>query len=111
MIIFYTDKFVPTWAAGCARGPLIFIRPKYKNDIGLRMHEWTHVKQWLMTFGVHSMLYLMSKRYKLWAEVQAYKEQLKFCLTDKSELFAGFISSNYGLDVTKEEVLILLKSK
>lgn len=108
-MIFYTDRFVPDNAAGCARGPLIFIRPKYRNDRGLLAHEQTHVQQWLRTGGLHSFLYLFSKKYKLAAEVEAYKEQLKYSPTDIG-LFAEYISRDYNLDITPEQALDLLKS-
>ena len=110
MNVFYTNFGVPKWAAGCARGPLIFIRPQYKGDAGLVAHEQVHVRQaFIGLFIVHAWLYLLSDRYKLWCEVAAYKEQAKHYADDRLPQFAGFISHNYGLSITHQEALKLLK--
>jgi hypothetical protein len=107
-LIFITNKFIVEGFAGCAMGPVILIRPEYKNDIGLLEHEKVHRKQWLRTFSIHSFLYLWSDKYKLSAEVEAYKEQAKHYLDDRRPKFAEYIASRYGLMVTKEEALELL---
>lgn len=106
-MIFYTNRFVPSNSAGCSRGPVIFIRPEYKDDIGLLEHEKVHVKQWYRTFGVHSFLYLFSKNYKLKSEVEAYKKQLEY--SPKSvDLFAKYLSEDYGLNISIDKVKTLL---
>lgn len=109
MIIFYTDKFVPTNSAGCARGPIIFIKPKYKDDVGLLEHEKVHVRQWLRTCTLHTYLYLLSKKYRLKSEVEAYKAQLKYA-PKSTDLFATYLSRDYNLSITKEEAKKLLIS-
>lgn len=110
MLTFYTDKFIPDFAAACARGPVIFIRPKYKEDKGLLEHEKTHRMQWILTLGLHSLFYLFSNTYKLWSEVEAYKKQLQYYSDDRADLFAGFIATKYNLNISKENALKLLRS-
>ena len=75
-LILYTDN-LPEGVGGCANGPVIRIRPKYREDEGIHAHELTHVWQWWLTLGLHSLLYLLVRRYRLWAEVQAYREQTR----------------------------------
>lgn len=106
-MVFYTDKFVPKRAAGCARGPFIFIRPEYKSDIGLLEHERVHAKQWYRTVGLHSFLYLFSKQYRLKSEVEAYREQLKYSPRE-ADLYALFISTEYNINIDKDEAKKLL---
>ena len=107
----YTSR-IPTKFGGLARGPFVKIRPKYMNDIGLHHHEMTHVKQWYRTFGFHGLLYKYNHDYKLKAEVEAYKVQLKHCEQPKYNiyLFADYITKKYGLDVSRDEALQLLSS-
>lgn len=107
-MIFFTTNFIPDNAAGCTRGPLIFIRPEYKNDKGLIEHEKIHRWQWFRTFGLHSFLYLLSDVYRLAAEVEAYREQAKYYNNDRRELFAEFISRDYGISVSVSNALKLL---
>lgn len=109
MNVFYTNRFVPTGSAGCARGPLIFIRPEYKGDAGLLAHERVHVWQWLRTLGLHSFLYLLSDSYKLACEVEAYKAQAACYADDRTPMFAIYIADDYGLNITAAEALKLLR--
>lgn len=106
MMIFYTNWFIPAWAA---RGPFIFIRPAYKDDAGLLAHEKVHVKQWLRTLGLHGLLYLMSDKYKLAAEVEAYKAQATSYPDDRRPQLAAHLAAHYDLDITQHEALERLK--
>lgn len=101
--VFYTDKFIREGFGGVAKGPLIFIRPKYRDDKGILEHEKVHVRQWWRG-GQWRMT-------KLEREVEAYKEQLKWYPDDRSYMFAEFISTKYGLNVTQQEALELLRGK
>lgn len=65
----------------------------------------------VLSLSVHSLLYLIFSKYKLLAEVAAYKEQLKYYKDDRSILFAEFISKRYGLKITTEEAHKLLLKK
>ncbi|MDP3650910.1 MAG: hypothetical protein Q8R67_04420 [Rhodoferax sp.] len=60
-------------------------------------------------FALHSLLYALVPAYRLWAEVQAYREQLRHYPDDRTELFAGFIAANYRLTVTPEKAEALLR--
>ena len=106
-MIFYTNRFVPKGFAGCARGPIIFIRPEYRHDKGLLSHEKVHRKQWLRTLGLHSLLYLFVPEYRLAAEVEAYKVQMKHN-PENARLFARYIATKYRLDITADSAMKLL---
>lgn len=109
-MIFYTDRFVPDGHAGCARGPFIFIRPQHKGDAGLLAHEKVHVRQWWRTLGLHSLRYLFSRRYRLKAEVEAYREQLKHSPGNEA-VYAVLITARYGLNITITEAYTALGEK
>jgi len=99
-IVFYTNWFIPKKAAGCARAIFIFIKPEYREDIGLLAHERTHVRQFLRLFFIHSFKYLFNKDYRYWCEVEAYGRQLQVNGNlDYLDLYAGFICREYNLDV------------
>lgn len=109
MFVFYTDRFVSEGARGCCRGPLIFIRPQYRDDRGLLEHEKVHRRQWLRTLGIHSLLYLFVPEYKLASEVEAFKVQAECYTDDRLPYFAKIISTRYNLKVTEEAALKLLR--
>lgn len=110
----YTDEMAES-TGGYAKAWFIRIRPKYREDVGIHEHEKVHVWQWWRTLGLHSLLYLCFKSYRLAAEVEAYREQLKHAPATNDperyrQMYAGFISDpdpvkGYGLKITKEEVL------
>lgn len=131
----YTDNLPPD-VGGCANGPVVRIRTKYRDDPGIHAHEAEHVRQWyvgvligvlaaLAMIGLpvpakcsewwpvalsagcalHPLAYMLLARYRLWAEARAYRIQLKHYPDDRSKLFAGFIASEYGLEITPGEAL------
>lgn len=105
-LTFYTDFGVPEGSAACARGPVILIRPKYRDDNGIYAHEWTHVKQSFMgLFILHALMYLLHKGYRFSCEVEAYREQARHYPDDRRPKFARFIATKYGLDVSEEDAL------
>ena len=91
--------------------PIIFIRPEYKDDIGLHAHERTHVKQawkWILP-PLHALVYALDDRYRLACEVEAYREQARYS-PQNIERFAEFIARDYDLPITKEYALELLNA-
>lgn len=137
-LIFYTNK-LPTDVGGRANGPVVRIRPKYRADAGIHAHEAEHVEQWYVgvLIGVlaalsmssipsqwsgwwplalgagcalHPAAYLLLPRYRLWAEVRAYRIQLRHYPDDRSRLFAGFIASRYRLNISVEEAVNALRN-
>ena len=47
--------------------------------------------------------------YKLACEVACYQEQAKWYEDDRLPRFAGYISKSYGLKITEEDALKLLR--
>ncbi len=106
--LIYSDV-MPEEKGGYVSGLTVYIRPKYRDDIGILKHEEFHILQRYMTLGLHNCIKDLSKRYAIWVEVSAYREQLKWppatvALAYYRDLYAGFIASSwYELDITKEE--------
>lgn len=105
-LIIFTDR-MPVEMGGRARGPVVLIRPKYRDDAGLLAHELVHVGQFwgpavmfsilgalllmqpdplLVYIGyvlpglglaIHSVFYRFDRTYRLWAEVSAYRVQMQ----------------------------------
>ena len=129
-LTFYWAKGVGKGAAATTRICFIFIKPEYKDDEGLYRHELLHVKQWAFTtlvsglmlaainpvlaglsIGVFGLLYTSVPDLRLWCEVEAYDEQLKYYADDRREKFAGFICDHYGLDVSRIEVFNMFTNR
>jgi hypothetical protein len=108
--VIYTNNnwLIPKKYAGVTRLFLVFIRPQYRNDVGLLQHELTHVRQFYKIPLIGAYLYRFSRKYRLHCELEAYREQLKHYQQDHSWLFAGYISKKYNLDISIEEAHRLL---
>ena len=112
-MIFYTDRFIPKGSAGCMRVffiPLIFIRPQYKDDMGLLAHEKKHAEQaWRHILPpIYAIRYLLSESYRLESEVECYKVQLGFNPYNLLK-FAEFIANDYNIDISVADAANLLK--
>ncbi len=110
-LTFFTDNLAD-WQGGVANGPVIRIRPKYRDDQGIYQHELTHVKQWFATLGLHSLLYLW-RPYRLWSETQAYKVQMQYPCADGTRLSLDdaairLASLNYNLNITVGEAMLAI---
>jgi hypothetical protein len=105
----YTDD-IPTGFAGIAVAWFVRIRPAYRDDIGLREHEFVHVAQFWRTCGLYGIGYLLFKSFRLKAEVEAYKVQLQYCLDKEGSRwkFARFIAEKYRLDIAAPAAYDLL---
>ena len=117
---------------------VVNIRPEYKNDVGLHVHEYTHVVQWylstaltlllafltaispvtaplsvflvILSTATHTLLYSLVPKYRLYCEVSAYKKQIACYPKDTSKEFAiQALTTKYKLKLTREEAIRLLK--
>jgi hypothetical protein len=137
-LVFYV-KTLPPNVGGGVNLFVIRILEKYRDDYGIYKHELVHVKQWAVSFAIgllcaaivslvqgssslemwwlfalaggtaHGLMYLVLPSYRLWAEVQAFREQAKHYTDDRKPLFATYISVGYKLKVTAEQALALLR--
>ena len=106
-IVVYTDRLIPARFAGYTIGPVILIRPSHRWDRGLLEHERVHVAQFWRTLGLCGIGCLLSRRYRLRCEVDAYREQLRWASSPvaASRLFARFLAQNYDLRISEEQAL------
>jgi hypothetical protein len=135
----YSDNIDPKFG-GYAIGPYVRIRPKYKNDVGLHVHEYEHVNQfWIGTIlsailiyiglyvfkapydyypvlfaslGAHGNLYKFYEPYKVYCEVVAYSKQLRV-YGDKvvPEWVIRALTTKYGLSITRQEVIDKIQAR
>lgn len=104
--------------------PVALISNAYKGDAGLKAHELQHIKQYCVmaalgaTVGtlainwfagvvlavvLHDAAYTFIRKYRLWAEVSAFRRQLM--IGGSVELAARALADNYDLDITYSEAL------
>lgn len=123
-MIFYSDKAKGAYKLKMT--PFIIINPKFKEDKDLINHEREHVFQWvlcaaltipllfvswgflLLSIMLHDLLYTFVKHYRQWAEVRAFKAQLKSGKGDIN-IAANLLATDYDLGITVEKAKELLR--
>ena len=112
-MILYQKWGVSPGAKATTRGFIIFVDPEFKDDLGLVPHEQVHVDQFFRTCGMHVFLDRFSKDYRFKSEAEAYREQLQhYPLAEypqRLDDYATFLAEHYGLGITKEQAVELLK--
>lgn len=130
----YTDSLPPAFG-GEANGPMIRIRPKHRNDVGLLEHEKFHVREWwawflvmaLLSLGVslavgpmiglplllwaplaHDAAYQRVRRYRQWSEVKAYRIQLGMGRYVSPDFAVAALAEKYDLRLSRERARQLL---
>lgn len=111
-LIFYSDN-LPDGVAGQAKAFVVRIRPEYRTDVGLEMHELEHVKQWWMTLGLHPLLYAFCRPYRAWSETKAYRIQTQypdrrghFMTVDEASRLLTLPRYDLGLSVQEARIAI-----
>jgi hypothetical protein len=127
----YTDDLPPN-VNGRTNAFVVRIRSACKDDVGVHNHEYTHVKQWYKVLavwlsfsallvagtydsigyslapvavagiGIHSLLYLFVRSYRLEAEAQAYAAQVE-AGANLDDMASDLADDSYKLDITKEQ--------
>lgn len=126
---------LPNGVGASSSGPVIRILEKYKDDEGVYQHELRHVNQWLVVsalfaaviatvlfctgssdwfnlafaFAADPLLYTLIPMYKLHMEIDAYRVQALYYEDDRLPRFAQFIATRYGLNVSEDEALKMLR--
>lgn len=120
LIIYQSD--VPR-LTGVAKGPVVYMKTAKSENPALLAHELEHVRQWWRLPIIHNILMLVSSKYKLRSEIQAYRIQIEkrveshnltlaadieYYRTEYAKRYAGFLDEKYDIPVSYEQALNLL---
>lgn len=98
MIIF--THLVPKGFSACAFWPLILIRPEERGNAALIEHELVHYREQAWITPAWVLLYLVSRRFRLAAEVRAYTRQIELGGVSREKAAQALLS--YRLGITLE---------
>lgn len=101
-LVVYT-RILPERKAGLTIGPLVLIQKRYRGDKGLLAHELEHARQFWITFGLHLILYPLSRHYRLWAESVAFARQVRPDRSDLDAMAERLARASYRLGITRGE--------
>jgi len=134
IVVFFTDCCIPKRFGGYNVGPVNFIKPQYRNDLGLIYHEIFHSKQfwknpvkyclgrWLKYFKFLPEKWISWSYKKTFEfETEAYGFQLAFYVkhkfintnetTELLEKFATWVVTKYNIEgYSKQDALLAIRS-
>jgi hypothetical protein len=98
-----STNLIPSGFSACSLWPFIFVRPEHRNDIAVIEHELVHYKEqaWIMLVWV--FLYLVSRKFRLAAEVRAYTRQIELGGVTREQ--AAHALLGYRLGITHEKAM------
>ncbi|MDB5932453.1 MAG: hypothetical protein JWR60_4160 [Polaromonas sp.] len=71
-----STHLVPRGFSACALWPFILVRPEHRGCMALIEHEMVHYREQAWITPAWVVLYLVSRRFRLAAEVRAYRRQI-----------------------------------
>ncbi|MFS8975930.1 hypothetical protein [Cupriavidus necator] len=105
-LVVETRWLIPRGFDGFTPGPLILLRPGASD--ALIEHEKVHVRQFWRSWGLMGVLYLVSRRWRLRYEVEAYREQLRHSPPGAAHALARFLAGKYRLKISEADAYRLL---
>jgi hypothetical protein len=110
-----TLQRMPGRLVGLCVGPFIVVREDYASDYPTIVHELTHCKQfWRGLTVLHLVRYYGSRRYRLKAEVEAFRAELAACPPSERRQrlheSARSLASSYSLGLDTHACRLLLSA-
>ena len=106
---------MPGRLVGLCVGPFVVVREDYASDHPTIVHELTHCKQfWRGLTVLHLIRYYGSRRYRLKAELEAFRAELDACAPGERRQrlleSARSLASSYSLGLDIEACRLLLST-
>ena len=106
---------MPGRLVGLCVGPFVIVREDYASDYPTIVHELTHCKQfWRGLTVLHLIRYYGSRRYRLKAELEAFRAELAACAPSERRQrlleSARSLASSYSLGLDTEACRLLLST-
>lgn len=101
MPIIVSTNLIPTGFSACTLWPFIFVRPQYRSDTALMEHEMVHYREQAWVLPIWLVLYLVSRKFRLGAEVRAFARQIELGGVTREQAAQALLSYRLGLTYPK----------
>ena len=94
-------NLIPKGFSAFSCWPFIFVRPEQCSDTALIEHELVHYREqaWITPFWV--LLYLVSRKFRLGAEIRAYTRQIELGGVTREQAALALLSYRLGITYGK----------
>jgi hypothetical protein len=96
-----STQLIPKGFSACSLWPFIFDRPEHRIDSALIEHELVHYREQAWIMPVWVILYLVSRKFRLAAEVRAYTRQIEVGGVTREQAAHALLSYRLGITFRK----------
>ncbi|ABM39219.1 hypothetical protein [Polaromonas naphthalenivorans] len=96
-----STKLIPRGFSAFCLWPFIFVRPEFRSDTALIEHELVHYREQAWITPVWVILYLVSRKFRLAAEVRAYTRQIEVGGVTREQAAHALMSYRLGISYGK----------
>lgn len=96
-----STNLVPKGFSACSLWPFIIVRPEHRNNLALIEHELVHYHEQAWITPVWVILYLVSRKFRLAAEVRAYTRQIELGGVTREQAAHALLSYRLGITLDK----------
>ena len=99
-------NLIPKGFSAFSLWPFIFVRPEQRSDSALFEHELVHYGEQAWITPVWVSLYLVSRKFRLGAEIRAYTRQIELGGVTREQAAHALLS--YRLGITYDKAMQVL---
>ena len=97
MAMIVSTRLIPKGFSACTLWPFIFIRPELRSNIALIEDELVHFREQAWITPVLVLLYLVSRKFRLAAEICAYTRQIEMGGVTREQAANALLSYRLGI--------------
>lgn len=101
MVMIVSTRLIPKGFSACSVWPFIFVRPEQRSDIALIEHELVHFREQAWIMPVWVLFYLVSRKFRLAAEIRAYTRQIEMGGLTREQAAQALLSYRLGISFGK----------
>ena len=99
-------NLIPEGFSAVSLWPFILVRPEHRNNTALIEHELVHYREQAWITPVWVLLYLVSRKFRLGAEIRAYTRQIELGGVTLEQAAHALLS--YRLGITYDKAMQVL---
>jgi hypothetical protein len=101
MVMIVSTRLIFRGFSACSVWPFIFIRPEHRRDAALIEHELIHFREQAWITPIWVLLYLVSRQFRLKAEIRAYTRQIELGAVTREQAARALLAYRLGLTFEK----------
>jgi hypothetical protein len=101
MVMIVSTHLIPKGFSAFTLWPFIFVRPEERSNVALIEHELVHFREQAWIMPVWVLLYLVSRKFRLAAEIRAYTRQIELGGVTREQAAHALLSYRLGITFGK----------